>query len=160
MPSLRSSASNLARWASAAAFLRAGSCSKYSASFFCLFDGAEATTGKIATRVVVACLLTAHAATRRAELRPETAFASAQAGNQAKGYEGVISIVRSQDRGESGLIWNCTRKGRQAEIIGGREKRVASQEYVMKIFKRGVVRDGEGKGGERRKCRHKDGGCH
>ena len=32
MPSLRSSASNLARWASAAALLRAGSCSKYSAS--------------------------------------------------------------------------------------------------------------------------------
>jgi len=64
----------------------------------------------------------------------------------------LTSIVWSQDRGESGLVWNCTRNGRQAEIGGGWEKLVASQEYVMKIFERCVIRDGERKSGERREC--------
>lgn len=121
-------------------------------ALFCLFDGAKTTTGKITTRVVIVCLLAAHAPTRRAELRPETTLASAQAGNQAKGDERVTNIVRSQDRGESGLVWNCPRNEGQAEISGGREKGVACQEYVMKIFKSGAVRDRERKGGERREC--------
>lgn len=96
-------------------------------ALFCLFDGTQTTTGKIAARVIVACLLAAHAATRRAELRPEATFASAQAGHQPKGNERVVTIVRSQDRGESGLFWDSARNGRQAEISGRREKCVASQ---------------------------------
>ena len=129
-------------------------------ALFRFFNCTEATTGQIAAGVIVACFLTAHAATRRAELRPETTLPTTQAGNQAKGDEGVTNIMRSQDRSEGGLVWNRARNGRQAEISGGREKRVASQEYVMKIFESSAIRDGERKSGKRRECRHKHGGRH
>jgi hypothetical protein len=108
MPSRFSRVSSFALAASTAAFLRAGSVSRYSASLnvcvcvndancvwsrrkrgvlFSFLDGAEPASGEVAARVVVGRLLAAHPTACCTELGAKATIAAVQARGDAEGYE-------------------------------------------------------------------------